>query len=645
MATLPVVARRSQEARSPPRPEPPILRQSDRVNGYRQPPTVPFTPRSAGSYHNSARPYTTWLRGPASDDSRSSTVHGQRVTRRFFLGNGALQPDRAQGRERVVEKTTIGCPKHYDVIVDAEDGVEYTGDHVRYRYVDFLTSRPLDDSGAAAQKLDSIQSIAEWLDTSHPYTRLDAYPLFILAKDVIRRLMRHELHSHDNEKIRIALELSQLRAKLEELTRTTSEQLADLRKRYEDATKENERLNDLKLDAEKQWAALQADFENHKLTTQQAADAHSKHLSELTRTMENEQRQHEVAHSKLKQELEAAHTYDETAVKVTLQRVLNDLDDFNADGRDHHADKLLLLRRLCCTFSQQEHPDVLKAFFFSLGEFDVSQLPSVLTDGQCAALLQSLLDKADPKAPLEHLEAGSTELTDAMTALLREALAKGCDSDSLLAPLLAELGREALLAKLRGDVVDVGTQCEALSQPELEPKPELQPELAKPELGRDLAERERAVPAISKDLLFMHKEHKEIPALNLMKAHSMIGDIYEQKALADDTDDANNHRRNAMPEFLRLWSLHSFGLRKIANERLAALVKTVRENAALEQSQTDYDIRLQTFGWISGILTPPHEHTELPANFCVDLLRRCVARQRLEMIPLNFCSKLTNILT
>ena len=120
-------------------------------------PTPPFTPRAAGSYpqRQPTSSLASWFdAGSSSADYRPRTVYGghgrPRITRRFFVGEGALQPDRARGRERVVAKTTVGCPKHYDVMLDADDGVEYSGDHVRYRYVDFLTSRPLDDGAAAA---------------------------------------------------------------------------------------------------------------------------------------------------------------------------------------------------------------------------------------------------------------------------------------------------------------------------------------------------------------------------------------------------------------------------------------------------------------------------------------------------------------
>ncbi len=627
-------------SRPPLQPEAPILRETAEADdGLRgQYPTPPFTPRPAGSYQSSylAGLSETWsgLSGGYAS-YRPRTVHGhghQRVTRRFFVGSGALQPDRAQGRERVVEKTTVGCPKHYDVLVDDDDGLEYSGDHVRYRYIDFLTSRPLADGAAAAQTFESVQAVAKWLDTSHPYTRLDAYPLFILAKDVIRRLLRHELHSHDNEKMRIALEHSQLKAKIAELTRTTSAQIAELTKRCADLTKDNHSLNDLKLKAENEWTALQGDFADHKLATQQAADDHSMHLAELQREIEEQRRQHRETHDKLKQELAAAHTFDENAVKSTLQNVLNDLDEFSADGRDHHEDKLLLLRRLCCTFSLQEHADVLKAFFFSLGNFDVTQLANALRDDQRAALLQSLLADMDPAALLGHLAVGNTKLTDTATAMLREALAKGCDIDAILALLESEIPPETLMAKLRGEMAQVGTQCELVSSSGVQSLLNQPVSVAEPAISVP----EDNLPPVSKHLRFLHKQHEGAPSLHLMKAHSMIGEIYEQKALSDQTDDINNHRRKPIAEFLRHWALHQFGLRSIADKNLAALITTVRENEALALAQTegkskdhnspDYDMRLRTFGYLSGILSSPHEHTELPVNFCVDFLRRCVAQ-------------------
>ena len=452
------------------------------------------------------------------------------------------------------------------------------------------------------------------------YTRLDAYPLFILAKDVIRRLLHNELHSHDNEKLRLALELSQLKAKLAEVTRSTGAELADLRKRCEDLTKESQSLRDLRLQAEQDRAALQRELEGQKFAQRQAAEAYSKQVSELTRGMEEQGRQHEELQAKFKRELEAAHTFDEEAIKSTLQKLLADLEEFNTDGRDHHEDKLLLLRRICSTFVQREHVEVFKAVFSSLGEFDVTQLPDALTDPQRTVLLQSILAGTHPTALLDHLGAGSAELTDATVAILREALAKGCDIDAILALLESQLGRESLLAKLRGEVAELGTQWEALDHTQA-------PLSSAVSASNDL-------PRISKHLRFLHKQHSGVSSLHLVKAQSMIGDIYEQKALADQTDDVNNHKRTPIPEFLHHWALHRFGLRSIANKNLAALIVTIRENEALALAQHDaegkvkdhggpsYDIRLRTFGYLSGISSSAYEHTELPVNFCIDLLRR-----------------------
>ena len=104
-------------------------------------PTPPFTPRAAGSYpQNQSAGAASWFDEPRGSASyRPRTVHGhgqQRISRRFFIGGTDFSADRAQGRERVVAKTTVGCPKHYDVLMDPGDAVEFSGDHVRYRSAD-----------------------------------------------------------------------------------------------------------------------------------------------------------------------------------------------------------------------------------------------------------------------------------------------------------------------------------------------------------------------------------------------------------------------------------------------------------------------------------------------------------------------------
>ena len=412
-----------EDSLRPPSQELPILRAlPDPGPGSVQPqyPTPPFTPRAAGSYPQSQSSLASWFDRSDSPSHRPRTVHGYgqaRITRRFFVGGTDFSADRAQGRERVVAKTTIGCPKHYDVLMDPDDAVEFSGDHVRYRYVDFLTNRALEDKDA--KSFESCEAVAQWLDTSHPYTRLDAYPLYILAKDVIRRLLSHELHSDDKEKFRIALELSQLKASLKELRSTTSKQLEDYRKRCESNEMQQQQMSDRMSKAEAEHTRVSSEFGEHKFKAQQQESAHVVEARKLEGELEKLRRRSAAQVQKLQKDLDAAHSFDQDAAALTIQKLLKEETEFLSDGRDHHNDKLLLLRQITSTFTEEERPDVLTAMFGSLGE-DMGLVAKALEAEQRAALLQVLLVGAKPSAVFGQLEKGSAELYVA-------GLLKGCD--------------------------------------------------------------------------------------------------------------------------------------------------------------------------------------------------------------------------
>ena len=42
---------------------------------------------------------------------------------------------------------------------------------------------------------ECLEAVGDWVERAHPFNRLDAYPLLVLSKEVIRRLLRHELES------------------------------------------------------------------------------------------------------------------------------------------------------------------------------------------------------------------------------------------------------------------------------------------------------------------------------------------------------------------------------------------------------------------------------------------------------------------
>jgi hypothetical protein len=99
-----------------------------------------------------------------------------RVLRRYFFQDATASVARGGVRPGSL---------HFDVLIDAADKIDASTDHLRYRYVDFLTtpgaSSVIDVEACAVD----IQELEQWLQTVRARTRLDGYPLFRCAKEVL----------------------------------------------------------------------------------------------------------------------------------------------------------------------------------------------------------------------------------------------------------------------------------------------------------------------------------------------------------------------------------------------------------------------------------------------------------------------------
>ena len=83
----------------------------------------------------------------------------------------------------------IGMLMHFDVLLDPEDKIDGSTDHLRYRYVDFLTLPGA--KGILDRRTNSadIEDVRSWLDEAKPATRIEAYPLFVVAKELLHHLL------------------------------------------------------------------------------------------------------------------------------------------------------------------------------------------------------------------------------------------------------------------------------------------------------------------------------------------------------------------------------------------------------------------------------------------------------------------------
>ncbi len=61
-----------------------------------------------------------------------------------------------------------------------------------------------------------IKETAEWLETIVPQSRLDAYPVYVLCRELLRKVMQREVEYHDARNIALSDLVAQLRAEVAE---------------------------------------------------------------------------------------------------------------------------------------------------------------------------------------------------------------------------------------------------------------------------------------------------------------------------------------------------------------------------------------------------------------------------------------------
>ena len=94
------------------------------------------------------------------------------------------------------------------------------------------------------------------------------------------------------------------------------------------------------------------------------------------------------------------------------------------------------------------------------------------------------------------------------------------------------------------------------------------------------------------------REDKKAKPQGLKVTRHTIAKIYEDKVMADEADDLDMRKRDGFPTFLYDYMLKEFGIKSLAMQNLAKLVKSVVAYANPESEQ--YDERVHVFGKLSG---------------------------------------------
>ena len=151
-------------------------------------------------------------------------------------GNGHIQR-RYFFTERAHETDRMPAQKHFDVIM-GDTPPEQPADHLYCRYVDFLKEGNEPDA-AKLGLLDEHQhanpeAIYEWIRNARPRTRLDAAPMFVLAKQLVSNLMDGDLAEAHKRRERVEKKLQAVEMKMEIQQRAHNQEEASLREAAKD---------------------------------------------------------------------------------------------------------------------------------------------------------------------------------------------------------------------------------------------------------------------------------------------------------------------------------------------------------------------------------------------------------------------------
>ncbi len=513
------------------------------------------------------------------------------------------------------------------------------GEFRRFRCVDFEVAPvepDLVNRGAGVVPLDAV---AKWMDASKPRTKLDAYPMLLLLREILRRLLKSDFDASD------AL-IAQLRARLAEL-----EELMEADRKAHEA-----RMSELVAQRDGLLGEA-ADLEGQISTVRKETSETKAHLStqlsqvkEKLRNVEREsralQKQIDKTAEKLTELAErlanaVRHAFEPAALALELHRILEDGSILGLLKALSHDERMNVFHSLLQTCSAEEKNQALEVVMDDIktGELQLDVLHDCLSGPQRAEILQLLLAEFEHNPAKIYEQLGSDIFQTISAGFVREAVLKSCSKMVLLTALgltpadiarrmLEEIGISAFLNRL-----DVGRDalCDALKleEPAEPAEPPPKPETAEAETQTDPEpEPEPPAPAPapapkkktrSKVLNFFGKVPlKGGPSpMAYNPLRKMISTLYEAKIIADEVDDRDGHIRSPFPEFIQEFFINHYGLKSLADKNLGKLVTGVRKYS---KEGKHFDLRVRVFGTLSGILEPD-EYSSVTLNFVLDNMR------------------------
>ena len=117
--------------------------------------------------------------------------------------------------------------------------------------------------------------------------------------------------------------------------------------------------------------------------------------------------------------------------------------------------------------------------------------------------------------------------------------------------------------------------------------------------------------------------NKKQKAMGFKATRMLIAKIYEAKVMADEADDMDHRPRDGFPSFLCDYMLKEYGIKSLAMQNLAKLVKAVAEYS--DTAHAHYDERIHVFGKLSGMLDP-YDYRAVEVDLIMDYLLELMNR-------------------
>ena len=538
---------------------------------------------------------------------------------------------------------------HFDVLIEPGDKIDASTDHLRYRYVDFMTQPGMHSVVNTDNNTVDIGELQHWLEVAKARTRIEAYPLFVVAKEVLQYLLRDELTFTHAAADKLRAQLAAVETRMEQLRATNASAEEALRVQMTVAQEAiaalEGKLEALRNESAEKTAALAKQLKEARaeMAALQATLAELKaQIGTLSAQLLDVQEK--IAHA-------VREAYKPEALLARLQGMLGDGSFEQILELLSWEDKLLFFRLLVNSCDVDQKHSVMREIFgsFIAGELDVQVVADSIKDVEKPKLLQSLLTefKHEPQKVMESLsdktEDAKAMMETASAGLVTQAVKLGCqkqvlldvicaDKEAIIKHLLEELGLKSFLREIG---VTAETACESLGleKPEDHVEPphgeqrgtqttyfedKIMVEVEMETIGA-VAQRPTVKRHQSELLEFFNGVSQTVAPMSETGIKKVINKIYEKKVLADQVDDREGHRREAMPEFIQDHFIQQYGLKSLAREHMANVVVAVRKYG--DPNTEGFDPRVQLFGQLSGILG--EENFSTPAvNFMIDLMRR-----------------------